>query len=89
MSMNLKYVPEPPKVQLLWFDISKQTQTVQFLLCSGAVFVFFLLYGYMQELIFTVPGFQPYGWYLTLVQFGLYSVYGLIEKSASHITSRK
>lgn len=89
MSQNLKYEPEPPKVQVLCFDLSKQTKTVQFLLCSAAVFVFFLLYGYMQELIFTVPGFQPYGWYLTLVQFGLYSVYGLTEKYASRISSRK
>lgn len=89
MSQNLKYEPEPPKVKVLCFDLSNQSKTVQFLLCSAAVFVFFLLYGYIQELIFTVPGFQPYGWYLTLVQFGLYSMYGLIEKYASRISSRK
>lgn len=89
MSLNLKDEPEQPKVQILCFDLSKHTKTVQFLLCSTAVFVFFLLYGYVQELIFTIPGFQPYGWFLTLVQFGLYSIYGLCEKYASHVTARK
>lgn len=43
------------------------------------VFVFYLIYGYLQELIFSVEGFKPYGWYLTLVQFAFYSVFGLIE----------
>lgn len=39
----------------------------------GALFFFF------QELIFSVEGFKPFGWYLTLVQFGFYSLFGLIE----------
>lgn len=32
-----------------------------------------------QELIFSVEGFKPFGWYLTLVQFGFYSLFGLVE----------
>lgn len=32
-----------------------------------------------QELIFSMEGFKPYGWYLTLVQFAFYSIFGLIE----------
>ncbi|KAJ8958117.1 hypothetical protein NQ318_006046 [Aromia moschata] len=83
--------PEPikPKNSILCLDISKYTKTLQFLLCSGAVFVFFLLYGYMQELIFTIDGFQPYGWFLTLVQFGFYTVFGFIETKVKNINSRK
>lgn len=34
---------------------------------------------FLQELIFSVEGFKPFGWYLTLVQFGFYSTFGLIE----------
>ena len=35
----------------------------------------------VQELIFSLPGFTGYGWYLTLIQFGYYSVFGKIEMS--------
>lgn len=83
--------PEPlqPKNNILCFDISKYGKTLQFVLCTCAVFVFFLLYGYMQELIFTIEGFQPYGWFLTLVQFGFYSIFGFIETRIRRLTARK
>lgn len=32
-----------------------------------------------QELIFSIDGFKPFGWYLTLVQFALYGGFGLME----------
>jgi len=37
------------------------------------------IYYFLQELIFTVEGFKPFGWYLTLVQFALYSCFGITE----------
>ncbi|PSN45306.1 Adenosine 3'-phospho 5'-phosphosulfate transporter 2 [Blattella germanica] len=77
------------ELKILFFDISHLGQTSQFLLCSAGVFVFYLLYGYMQELIFTLEGFKPYGWYLTLVQFGYYSIFGYIEVTVKNITQRK
>ncbi|GLV40726.1 PAPS transporter 2 [Carabus blaptoides fortunei] len=80
---------ERPSIKILCFDITSFSQTTQFLICCCVVFVFFLLYGYMQELIFTLDGFQPYGWYLTLVQFGYYTIFGLIEKYINNVTSRK
>jgi len=33
----------------------------------------------LQELIFTVEGFKPFGWYLTLVQFALYTSFAVTE----------
>uniref|UniRef100_A0A914C1N3 Adenosine 3'-phospho 5'-phosphosulfate transporter 2 n=1 Tax=Acrobeloides nanus TaxID=290746 RepID=A0A914C1N3_9BILA len=45
----------------------------QFLTLCLAVFVFYVGYGFMQELIFRLDGMQPFGWYLTLIQFMLYS----------------
>ena len=33
-----------------------------------------------QELIFSLPGFTGYGWYLTLIQFGYYSVFGKVRR---------
>ncbi|KAF2900765.1 hypothetical protein ILUMI_05418 [Ignelater luminosus] len=80
---------EKSKVQILWVDISSYNQTAQFFICSFAVFIFFLLYGYMQELIFTLEGFQPFGWYLTLVQFAYYTVFGMIEKFIRNISTRR
>ncbi|KAJ8970636.1 hypothetical protein NQ317_000166 [Molorchus minor] len=83
--------PEPikPKNNILCLDISIYSKTSQFLLCSAAVFVFFLLYGYLQELIFTIDGFQPFGWFLTLVQFGFYTIFGFIEIKVKNISTRK
>ena len=34
----------------------------------------------IQEWIFRT-GMKPYGWYLTLVQFAFYSVFGMVETS--------
>jgi adenosine 3'-phospho 5'-phosphosulfate transporter B3 len=49
-----------------------------FTLVSGVMF-FYLLYGYIQEWIFRIEGFKPYGWYLTLIQFGYYSLFGVVQ----------
>lgn len=87
--LDLNPEPEKLKISILCLDISGFNKTVQFLLCTAAVFVFFLLYGYMQELIFTLDGFRPYGWFLTLVQFGFYSIFGYVETKARGINSRK
>ena len=51
----------------------------QFLACSSAILVFFVLYGYLQEFIFAYGDFKPYGWHLTLMQFAYYSLFGFIE----------
>ena len=36
------------ELKILFFDISSYSPTSQFLFCSIGVFVFYLLYGYMQ-----------------------------------------
>jgi len=66
-------------VDVLCFDLVYFTRPAQFVILSAGVFFFYLLYGYYQELIFSLPGFAGYGWYLTLIQFGYYSVFGKIE----------
>jgi len=78
-----------PKLTLLWCDISHYSKTTQFVLCCLGVFVFYLLYGYMLELIFTLEGLKPYGWYLTLIQFAYYVIFGWIEKLLCGIERRK
>ncbi|KAG8237805.1 hypothetical protein J437_LFUL002413 [Ladona fulva] len=80
---------EKSETKLLWFSISEYSSYAQFLLCCSAVFVFYLMYGYLQELIFTLEGFKPYGWYLTLVQFAYYSAFGWTERKLQHSSERK
>lgn len=102
-------------LQILWMDISNFRPLNQFLLCCIAVFIFYLLYGYLQvnlqnipmlfilisfclvsyphwqfqELLFTLDGLKTCGWYLTLIQFAYYSVFGLVEMKLRDIRDRK
>lgn len=76
------------QVKILCFDLTSYSKTTQFILCCVGVFILFLIYGYLQELIFTLEGFKPYGWYLTLVQFLYYTIFGYIER-LTHVGSRK
>uniref|UniRef100_A0AAY4BE94 Adenosine 3'-phospho 5'-phosphosulfate transporter 2 n=1 Tax=Denticeps clupeoides TaxID=299321 RepID=A0AAY4BE94_9TELE len=76
MSPHIKSVEE---LRVLGINLHSFSPPTQFFICVAGVFVFYLIYGYLQELIFSVEGFKPFGWYLTLVQFGFYSVFGLVE----------
>ncbi|KAK6059466.1 UAA transporter family protein [Cooperia oncophora] len=77
------------ELHLLGVDITHRPLWIQFTLLSLAVFVFYIGYGYMQELIFKLPGMKPYGMYLTLFQFIIYSVCGWAEGSLYHDTVRR
>lgn len=70
----------PQDMRILCFDMSYYNRTSQFLLSCAGVFILYIIYGYLQELIFTVEGLKPYGWFLTLIQFGYYICFGLVER---------
>jgi adenosine 3'-phospho 5'-phosphosulfate transporter B3 len=55
------------------------SRSTQFIVCSLFIFLFFILYGYMQEWIFGYGDFKQFGWHLTLMQFFYYSIFGFIE----------
>jgi hypothetical protein len=76
-------------INILCFDISKLKRSWQFIILTTATFVFYLLYGYIQELMYKLPKFNQFSWYLTLVQFFLYTVFGAIETSVRRETKRK
>lgn len=69
----------PKEIRILGFDLSKFSAQTQFIICCCGVFVLYILYGYFQELIFSLDGFKPYGWFLTLIQFGYYTIFGYFE----------
>ncbi|XP_004596566.2 adenosine 3'-phospho 5'-phosphosulfate transporter 2 isoform X2 [Ochotona princeps] len=76
MSPHIKAVDD---IVVLGINLSNFNKLTQFCICVAGVFVFYLIYGYFQELIFSMEGFRSYGWYLTLVQFAFYSLFGFIE----------
>ena len=77
---NNKTKSSNTEVKILCFDLTYYNGTTQFLLCCTGVFFFYLMYGYMQELIFTLDGFKPFGWFLTLIQFAFYTFFGFFER---------
>lgn len=77
------------EVKVLCIDLTHYNGTTQFLLCCAGVFFFYLMYGYMQELIFTLDGFKPYGWFLTLVQFAYYTFFGFFERKLEHVSPKR
>lgn len=81
------YQNEKPssEFKVFCFTFHHLSAQTEFLICCGLVFLFYLLYGYYAELIFTFDGIS--GWYITLYQFLLYTLFGLIEniKSKRHV----
>ena len=55
-------------VSVFCLDLSRLPSWQQLLMLSTGVFVAFLVYGYLQELIFSLEGFRPFGWFLTFIQ---------------------
>ncbi|XP_076038298.1 adenosine 3'-phospho 5'-phosphosulfate transporter 2 [Oratosquilla oratoria] len=72
-------VSKSKQIVLFGINLSKLTTTAQFLLYVVGVFVFYLIYGYLLELIFTLEGMEAHGWYLTLVQFLYYAAFAVIQ----------
>lgn len=72
------------RLKIFCFDITQLSKRAQFFFCCLGVFLLYIIYGYLQELIFTLDGFKPYGWFLTLIQFGYYTVFGFIERRVTN-----
>lgn len=78
---NQKHLSSSPTpLKIFCFDLTHYNGQNQFLFCCAGVFVLYLMYGYFQELIFTLDGFKPFGWFLTLIQFGYYAIFGYFER---------
>ncbi|XP_059828415.1 adenosine 3'-phospho 5'-phosphosulfate transporter 2 [Hypanus sabinus] len=73
------HIKSAEQLRVIGFNLGDCSRSMQFVICVTGVFVFYLVYGYLQELIFSLEGFKPFGWYLTLVQFAFYSTFGLVE----------
>ncbi|XP_033214474.1 adenosine 3'-phospho 5'-phosphosulfate transporter 2 isoform X2 [Belonocnema kinseyi] len=83
-----KNAESPKEIKILCFNLSHCSVQTQLFFCCIGVFFFYILYGYLQELIFSLDGFRPFGWYLTLIQFAYYAVFGWIESRIRGITRK-
>lgn len=45
-------VKDPPPVKLLCFDLTNLSEKSRFIWCSIGIFVFYILYGYLQVNIY-------------------------------------
>lgn len=81
--------PAAKEPKLFGIAVHRWSKTTQFFFCVAGIFFFYLIYGYMQELIFRLKGFKPFGWYLTLIQFACYTVFGTLDSRLQKDTVRK
>ena len=70
---------ESEAVTLYGIDLAKYSRSIQLAICVGGTVFFYLMYGYLQEALFKVEGFH-YGWFLTFVQFVLYTLFSGSER---------
>ena len=77
------------RIDFLCFDLGVLPKTGQFIALTVITFIFFLLYGYLQELMFKLPGFEQFSWFLTLVQFLFYSMFAFGEAVVRNEGKRK
>ena len=78
-----------PPIDILCYDLSGLSKSLQFIVLTLLTFVFFLLYGYLQELLYQLPGFSDFSWFLTLVQFFFYSCFAFFEAIIRNDLKRK
>ncbi|VIO92558.1 Uncharacterized protein BM_BM4374 [Brugia malayi] len=72
-------VSNAEEITLLGTVITFRSKRLQFIILCCAVFVFYIIYGFLQELMFKVDGMELYGWHLTLIQFLIYSIMAQLE----------
>ncbi|CAG9532363.1 unnamed protein product [Cercopithifilaria johnstoni] len=95
LPFNIKDIPQQEsavqdiEVRLSGINITFRSRRLQFIVLCCAVFVFYITYGFIQELIFKVDGMESYGWHLTLIQFLIYSITALMESFYCTMISRR
>ncbi|XP_018010221.1 adenosine 3'-phospho 5'-phosphosulfate transporter 2 isoform X2 [Hyalella azteca] len=73
---------------LLGLPLVQFSTTVRFIICSVAIFIFYVLYGCMLEFVFRVEGLRDHGWFVTLIQFGYYSLFAVMQLAVSRQSVR-
>ncbi|GAV03291.1 hypothetical protein RvY_13736 [Ramazzottius varieornatus] len=66
-----------------FIHIDRFSPAAKFFICSGGIFGCFMIYGYVQEMMFRIEGYKDFGWYLTLMQFLQYTLFSFMERKAT------
>jgi adenosine 3'-phospho 5'-phosphosulfate transporter B3 len=80
---------EHKKIDFLCFDLGKLSRPWLFVVLTSLTFVFYVVYGYLLELLFKTPGFGEFAWFFCFLQFFLYALFGLIELTLRNELQRK
>lgn len=62
-------------------DFSRFSKNVQFVSLASSVLGLFIVYGYVQEKLFRIPGFRSHGWYLSFIQFVFVSFISFLDST--------
>ncbi|KAG1698309.1 Adenosine 3'-phospho 5'-phosphosulfate transporter 2 [Nymphon striatum] len=68
-------------IKILFLDLTNFSKSQQFIFCGLGIFICYIPYGYLQEIMFKLDGFKYHGWYLTLYQFFLNAIFAFTERS--------
>uniref|UniRef100_A0A0R3RXP0 Adenosine 3'-phospho 5'-phosphosulfate transporter 2 n=1 Tax=Elaeophora elaphi TaxID=1147741 RepID=A0A0R3RXP0_9BILA len=82
-------VQSAEEVTLLGIKITLRSKRLQFIVLCCTVFIFYITYSFIQELMFKVDGMESYGWHLTLIQFLVYSITALLESFYCSVINRR
>uniref|UniRef100_A0A1I8F0E1 Adenosine 3'-phospho 5'-phosphosulfate transporter 2 n=1 Tax=Wuchereria bancrofti TaxID=6293 RepID=A0A1I8F0E1_WUCBA len=77
------------KITLFGIVITFRSKKLRFIVLCCAVFVFYITYGFLQELLFKVDGMELYGWHLTLIQFLIYSIMAQLESICCAVINQR
>ncbi|CAF1545762.1 unnamed protein product, partial [Rotaria sordida] len=74
-----------------FFDYSSSSSLIstRFIGLCVLVFIYYITYGYLQELMFTLDGFDNTAWFLTCYQFLVYAVLSFIHLGISGLEQRR
>ncbi|CAF1303806.1 unnamed protein product [Rotaria sordida] len=74
-----------------FFDYSSSSSLIstRFIRLCILVFIYYITYGYLQELMFTLDGFDNTAWFLTCYQFLVYAVLSFIHLGISGLEQRR
>ncbi|CAF3734280.1 unnamed protein product [Rotaria sp. Silwood1] len=62
---------------------------IRFIGLSAQVFFYYLAYGYLQELLFTLEDFRNTSWFLSCYQFFIYGILSFIQLGFSGLSQRR
>uniref|UniRef100_A0A1E1WA90 Adenosine 3'-phospho 5'-phosphosulfate transporter 2 n=1 Tax=Pectinophora gossypiella TaxID=13191 RepID=A0A1E1WA90_PECGO len=77
------------EINILCINITPYSQFTQFACCTIFIFVCYLAYGYILELIFSNPEVKPISLYITLVQFFITMALSYVESMIRSPIKRK